>query len=140
MNPQSRSTLLLSAIVIFIVSCSKQEDVLPPDNKISLIQKHTWILDSTNTITANYNVMQSEVPPSSYVFSADTIVINFHGTILINYGAVYEAPDKIYYWTTGGMKNVDEYIIIETVTDTKLKSKEVYVASGETRTRYFHAQ
>ncbi len=131
---------LLSAI-FFIASCSKDEDVPRLDTqKISLIQKHTWILDSTNTITPTYSIVQPEVPSSLYRFLADTMLINYHGTQLITYGVVYEDPNKIYFWLPGEMKDINEYIIIETVDNVKLKVKEVDVTSQRTRVRYFHAQ
>jgi hypothetical protein len=133
--------IILFAILLSIISCSKEKELLPPDNqKINLIQTHTWILDSTNTITATYNVMQQEVPSSSYTFSTDTMTNNFHSMYVIKYGILYEAPNKVYFWLPGETKNPDEYIIIDSINDHNLIAKEIDVIGGRTRIRFCHAQ
>jgi len=124
----------------FILSCSK-EDAKPIDNKkIILIQQHTWILDSTNTITDSFNEMQAEIPTSPCNFYADSMILNFHGTNLISYGVFYQAPDKVYIWLPGEIKNENEYFIINTVDSMHLIGSEIDILSSRTRVRYFHAQ
>ena len=141
MNRIILSLILLSTIALFIFSCSKGKETTQPDNKkINLIRSHTWVLDSTNTITPNYNIMQPEVPSSFYNFLTDSMTLNYHNTQLIHYGAFYEAPDKMYFWLPGEIKNPNQYIIIDVITESKLVMKDVYVQTGETRIRYCHAQ
>ena len=141
MTGQSLSVFLMVSILASMASCSKNQESKPVDNqKIKLIQKHTWILDSTNTITNSYNITQPEVPSSSYVFLSDTMIVNYHGTQLIKYNLEYENPEKIYFWFLTETKNIDEYIIIDAVDDTKLKAREIDVATKRTRIKFYHAQ
>ena len=140
LRTQILPTILILVCTILILSCSK-ENARPIDNqKIILIQKHTWILDSTNTITDSYNVTQVEIPASTYNFYKDSMIVNFHNTNLIYYGLFYEAPDKIYFWLPGEMKNQDEYIVINIIQSTVLVASEIDKLSNRTRKRYFHAQ
>jgi len=141
MNRIIFSLIMLSTIATFISSCSKDKEPTSPDNKkIDLIRSRTWVLDSTNTITPTYNIMQPEVPSSFYNFLTDSMTLNYHSTQIINYGAFYEAPDKMYFWLPGEIKNLNEYILIDLITESKLVMKEVYLQTGETRIRYCHAQ
>ena len=141
MNRLLLIVLLIISIGFTLSSCSKEEEpVIPEDQKIILLQKHSWILDSTNTITAFYNVMQPEIPPSAYIFETDSMFIDYHGTMVINYGLQYEFPDKIFTWTAGTNKDLNQFMLIDVVTEEKLVVKEIDLSAGHTRVRYMHAE
>ena len=133
------NTVLIPALIVLGLSCTKNLQE-PSHEKIKMLQKQPWILDSTNTITAFYTNMQPEVPSSIYNFEGDSLFVNYHGTTVIGYGIEYEAPNRAFFWIAGSTKNPNQFLVIDIVTEDKMIAREIDLAEGRTIVRFLHAQ
>jgi hypothetical protein len=130
----------LSAIVVVLISCSKDKgSITLSDQKILLVKKHAWILDSVNTRTSNYNVMQPANSFQLYLFKTDTLTITFNS---LSYDLIidYEAPEKVYYWFPNETKDINTFMTIVNVNEKNLVTKDTNTYSHLTQIRYCHSQ
>jgi hypothetical protein len=137
MKPSTLITFFLFSITALLISCSKDNSNPPiSDQKILLVQKHVWLMDSANTITSDYNVMQQDSLKQLYTFKTDILTI---AVLSITYDLkiAYEAPNKVYYWFPNETKDNNAFMTIENVNEKNLVTKETN--SGMTRIRYFHS-
>ena len=130
--------VLVLIVTILGSSCSKESTI--DNTKISLLQQHTWVLDSTHEITDSYQVMQAENPVSLYNFYPDSLIVKFHSINRISLSVSYQAPAKVYAWLPGEVKSENEYMLIANIDNLHLILNEIDVLSNRTRVRYLHAQ
>ena len=137
MKPLTRITFFFCSLAALTISCSKDNSTLPASGqKILLVQKHAWLMDSANTITSDYNVMQQDSLKQFYTFKTDILTITFL-SITYDLKIAYEAPNKVYYWFPNETKDNNAFMTIENVNEKNLVTKETN--SGMTRIRYFHS-
>lgn len=126
-------------LLLPFVACSKDEDT--PANGEATLTGKTWVCDSAYTIIGNNRIVDYVKAPTylKVVYKTDgtyTVSSSYDQDVTKNYELF---GNKVFYWTIGGQKDANQFMVIEKLTADFYHSSQTKL-SGEKIGYYYHAQ